>query len=289
MSEKYYIIKSNLIFNNKNYDKYYYVNISSSKKEDNILVGGLNIKCVHIIINKRKNIGLLELVQHHEKCSFFETLKDGNETVNLVKNSLFFVANLYPDVSKYELIDNSFITCKNGKRISLADLHFVKYGKTWYENKFGAILTNQKKSTVNLTKSGILKNLDSKIEIPFEDFIKEYHDEDFFDNQKNINIIKKIYKPDITLKEYLNYFFKNKYDCSYYQYVFSKFIGTPLQGLEWIIEKNTIENYDVNPIIIETEKITKHTNLKILHNNLEKIKRKEDKKKGGGIFNNGYC
>ena len=54
MSEKYYIIKSNLSFNNKSYDKYYYANISASKKEDNILVGGLNIKCVHIIINKKK-------------------------------------------------------------------------------------------------------------------------------------------------------------------------------------------------------------------------------------------
>ena len=288
MSDKYYIIKSNLNFNDKSYNKYYYVNISSSKKEDNILIGGLNIKCVHIIINKRKNIGLLELVQHHERCSFFETLKDGNETVDLVKNSLFLATNLYPDVSKYELTDNSFITCKNGKRISLADLYFVKYGKTWYEDKFGVIPSNLYKDSIEFNKSIINKRLNSKIEIPFEDFIKEYHDEDFFDNQKNINIIKKIYKPDITLKEYLSYFFKNKYDCRYYQYIFSKFIGNLLQGLEWIIEKNTIENYYVNPIIIETEKIIKHTDLKLLHNKLEKIKRKEDKKKGGGIFNNGY-
>jgi len=289
MSEKYYIIKSNLNFNNKSYDKYYYVNISSSKKEDNILVGGLNIKCVHIIINNKKKTALLELVQHHEKCSFFETLKDGIETVDLVKNSLSFVANLYQDISKYELVDNSFISCKNGKRISLADLQFVKYGKTWYENKFGSVPSEVSKDFIDSNKNIIINRLNKKINLSYEEFIKEYHDEDFFDNQKNINVIKKIYNPDITLKEYLNYFFKNKYDCRYYQYVFSKFIGTSLQGLEWIIEKNTIENYDVNPIIIETEKITKHTDLKLLHNKLEKIKRKEDKKKGGGIFNNGYC
>ena len=289
MTEKYYIIKSKLYFNNKSYNKYYYVNILSTNKEDTILVGGLNIKCVNIIINKRKNIGLLELVQNHEKCSFFETLKDGNETVDIVKNSLFLAAKLYPDVSKYELIDNSFIKCKNGKRISLADLHFVKYRKTWYESKFDAILTKQRESTVNFTKTGILKNLNSKIDIPFEDFIKEYYNEDFFDNQKNMNVIKNIYHPNITLQEYFNYFFNNKYDCRYYQYVFSKFIGTSLQGLEWIIEKNTIEKYDVNPIIIDTQKITKHTDVKLLHHKLEKIKRREDKQKGGGIYNNGYC
>jgi hypothetical protein len=289
MSNKYYILKSNLNFNNKSYNKYYYVNISITKKEDTILIGGLNIKCVQIIINKKYNTGLLELVQHHEKCSFFETLKEGNETVNLVKNSLFFVASLYPEISKYEFIDNSFITCKNGKRISLADLHFVKYGETWYENKFGAILTKQRKSIVNSTKNEIIKILNSKIEIPIEDFIKEYYGKDFYENQNKLNIIKNIYNPDITLKEYLNYFFRNKYDCVYYQYVFSKFIGNSLQGLEWIIEKKIIENYDLNTIIIESEKITKHTNLKLLYNKLEKIKIKEDKKKGGGIFNNGYC
>lgn len=289
MSEKYYIIKSNLNFNNKIYNKYYYANISFSKKEDNILVGGLNIKCIHIIINKKKNTGLLELVQHHERCSFFETLKDGNETIDLVKNSLFLAANLYPEVSKYELIDNSFILCKNGKRISLADLYFVKYGKTWYENKFGALPSKVSKEFIDSNKNIIINRLNKKIILSYDQFIKEYFDEDFFENQKNINIIKKIYKPDITLKEYLNYFFKNKYDCRYYQYIFSKFIGSPLQGLEWIIEKNTIQNYDINSIIIETEKITKHINLKLLHNNLEKIKKKDDKKKGGGIFNNGYC
>ena len=54
MTEKYYILKSNLNFNNKSFSKYYYVNLSSTKKEDTILVGCLNIKCVNIIINNKK-------------------------------------------------------------------------------------------------------------------------------------------------------------------------------------------------------------------------------------------
>jgi MoaA/NifB/PqqE/SkfB family radical SAM enzyme len=36
------------------------------------------------------------------------------------------------------------------------------------------------------------------------------------------------------------------------------------------VEKNIIDNYDVNQIIISSEKITKHTDLEILHNKLEK-------------------
>ena len=103
-----------------------------------------------------------------------------------------------------------------------------------------------------------------------------------------MNVIKNIYKPNILLKEYFNNLFQKKYDCRYYQYIFSKLIGNSLLGTNWIIEKSIIDNYDVNQIIISSEKITKHTDLELLHHKLEKIKRREDLKKGGGIYNNGY-
>jgi hypothetical protein len=286
MSEKYYIIKSNLNYNNKKYSKYYYVNVFSKKNEDTILVGGLNIKCVNIIINKKRNKGILELVQHHEKCSFFDTLKDGFEMTDLVKNSLYFTMYMYPDVLSYELVDNSFIPCKNGKRISLADLQFVKYGKTWYENKFGAVSKN--KNVINFIKKNIIEKLNKKINLSYDQFIKEYYDEDFFANSKNINLIKITYKSENTFNEYLNYFFKNKLDCIFYQYIFQEYIGNLLQGNEWIIEKSIIENYNINAIIIDTGKIRNHKNLDLLYKKLEIIKKKEDEKKGGGVFSRGY-
>ena len=286
MSEKYYVIKSNLNYNNKKYSKYYYVNVFSKKNEDTILVGGLNIKCVNIIINKKRNKGILELVQHHEKCAFFDTLKDGFEMTDLVKNSLYFAMYTYPDVLSYELVDNSFISCKNGKRISLADLQFVKYGKTWYENKFGAVSKNKK--VINFIKKNITEKLNKKINLSYDQFIKEYYDEDFFANSKNINLIKNTYKSENTFNEYLNYFFKNKLDCIFYQYIFQEYIGNLLQGNEWIIEKSIIENYDINAIIIDTGKIRNHKNLDILYKKLEIIKKKENEKKGGGVFSRGY-
>ena len=286
MSEKYYVIKSNLNYNNKKYSKYYYINVFSKKNEDTILVGGLNIKCVNIIINKKRNKGILELVQYHEKCAFFDTLKDGFEMTDLVKNSLYFAMYTYPDVLNYELVDNSFISCKNGKRISLADLQFVKYGKTWYENKFGAVSKNKK--VINFIKKNIIEKLNKKINLSYDQFIKEYYDENFFANNKNINLIKNTYKSENTFNEYLNYFFKNNLNCIFYQYIFQEYIGNLLQGNEWIIEKSIIENYDINAIIIDTGKIRNHKNLDILYKKLEIIKKKEDEKKGGGVFSRGY-
>jgi hypothetical protein len=286
MPDKFYVIKSSINYKNKEYFKYYYVNILSNKKENIILIGGLNIKCININIDKKINNGILELVQYHEKCSFFETLQEGFEMVNLVKNSLYFAIYTYPDIINYELVDNSFIACKNGKRVSLADLYFVKYGKTWYENKFGAIPKN--KEIIDFIKKNILNKINKKINLPFDKFMKEYYNEDFFERDKNKIIIKNAYKPENTYYEYLNYFFQNNFDCIYYQHIFQKYIGQSLQNTEWIIEKKIIENYDINSIIIDTGKIKNHKNLNILHKKLQIIKKKENEKRGGAIFLRGY-
>ena len=99
--ETYYIIKSKI----NDIIKYYYVNILTNKDEYNILIGGIKIKCVNIIIDKERKTGLLELLQHHFKCSLFSDLEKGTEVIDLLKNSLNFVIIKYPFVKYIELID----------------------------------------------------------------------------------------------------------------------------------------------------------------------------------------
>ena len=106
MLESYYIIKSLIEDNNK----YYYVNITETKYEYNILVGGIKMKCVNIIIDKKREVALLELVQHHNKCSL------NDETEDLLKNSLYFCIIQFPNIKYFEFIDNSFILCNNKKK-----------------------------------------------------------------------------------------------------------------------------------------------------------------------------
>lgn len=275
--ESYYIIKSTL----NNNTKYYYVNISESDYEYNILIGGIKIKCVNIIINKKRNVALLELFQHHQKCSLFSDLEKGDEVKDLLRNSLYFIISKYPVLKYIELIDNSFIICKNKKRISLPDLTFVKYNKTWYEKYFNAIPSKNSKDNIKIIKKQILKNINKKIKLTLDDFINEYYTDSIFQKQNMINIIKNMYFKNIIFKDFLDKI--EDYDCIFYENIFNKKIGSLLQGTEWIIKIKTIQEYNITSEIINTEKIKNNDNLNILFKKLKNLNIKELTQKGGNF------
>jgi hypothetical protein len=275
--ESYYIIKSTL----NNNTKYYYVNISESDYEYNILIGGIKIKCVNIIINKKRNVALLELFQHHQKCSLFSDLEKGDEVKDLLRNSLHFIISKYPALKYIELIDNSFIICKNKKRISLPDLTFVKYNKTWYEKYFNAIPSKNSKDNIKIIKKQILKNINKKIKLTLDDFINEYYTDSIFQKQNMINIIKNMYFKNIIFKDFLDKI--EDYDCIFYENIFNKKIGSLLQGTEWIIKIKTIQEYNITCEIIHTEKIKNNDNLNILFKKLKNLNIKELNQKGGNF------
>ena len=279
--DKFYIIKSKI--NNK--DKYYYVNVSDNEFEYNILIGGIKIKCVNIIIDKERKTGLLELLQHHFKCSLFSDLEKGTEVIDLLKNSLNFVIIKYPFVKYIELIDNSFILCKNKKKISLPDISFSKYNETWYEKYFSAIPSYSSKNNIKILKKLILKNLNKKLKLNYEQFIIEYYTEPLFKKNNILDIIKNIYIKNMILKDFIDKL--QDYDCIFYEKIFNKIIGNLLQGTEWIIKINSIKNYDINSEIIKIDKIKENTDLNILFRKLTKLNNKEIKKQGGNVYKDG--
>ena len=269
-----YIIKSKI----DNYIKCYYVNVSETETEYNILIGRLKIKCVNIIINKTNNIAILELLQHHFKCSLFSDLKKGDEIIDLLKNSLFFVTSKY-HVKYFELVDNSFILCKNKKRISLPDLSFVKYNKTWYEQYFNAIPDENSKDDIIMIRKRIIKKLNKKLKMNYNDFINKYYTE-IIKKNNIINVIKDSYNKDIIFKDFLDKL--QEYDCVFYEKVFNDFIGNLLQGTKWIISIKTVKTYNINSDIISTDKIKDNDDLNILFKKLTKLK--EQNQKGGNIY-----
>lgn len=276
--ESYYIIKSKI----SNYVKYYYVNVYETEHEYNILIGGLKIKCINIIINKKNNIAILELVQHHLKCSLFSDLKKGDEVIDLLKNSLLFVISKYPEIKYFELIDNSFILCKNKKRISLPDLTFVKYNKTWYEQNFEAIPSKNSKDDIIMIKERIIKKLDKKLKMNYDDFINKYYVDPIFQKNNIINIIKNSYNKNMIFKDFLDKL--KEYDCIFYEKIFNDFIGTLLQGTKWIISIKTVKTYNINSQIINTEKMKENDDLNKLFTKLTKLNIKEENQKGGNVY-----
>lgn len=109
-----------------------------------IQLGGQKKSCVYILIYRQaddddQSEAQLEGISYYEKCSLKGDLKAGTGTVIMLKTALAFTTQLFPHIKSLRLKDNSTITCMNKKKISLACTHFVKYGKTWYQDKYNAL------------------------------------------------------------------------------------------------------------------------------------------------------
>ena len=62
-----------------------------------------------------------------------------------------------------------------------------------------------------------------------------------------------------------------EYDCVFYEKIFNDFIGNLLQGTKWIISIKTVNKYNINSDIINTDKIKDNDNLNILFKKLTKL------------------
>lgn len=275
MTNKYYIITSKI----SDKIKKFYVSISYDDKIDTILIGGIKKQCIRIFTNKDQDTAQLNLVEYHKKCVIFEELKEGSDIRYLVQAALLFVIKKYHEIKQFEIQDNSMITCTNKQKIPLSILYFIKYNKTWYEKYFDAESEKYYQKIIESDKKVIIDILNDKFKLSMDNFIKKYY------NQFNdVNKIKSVYKKDITIGNYLKYFFDNKLDCSYYSNIINDIFRNLLFGKVWFIKKEKIllypEKYGINIKIINSKKL-KLNNLKL--NNLKLNKLILTEQKGGSI------
>ena len=277
MKNMYYVIKTYL----DNKEKFYYVKIRSHKHYDEIDFGGLRKNCLEAIVYRELNKGDIKMIQNHKDCSLYDTLKHGDETINFLQNCVSFLFYYYENMEYLELTDNSFIYCKEGK-LSLPDYYTIKYGYTWYESYLDVIPSVESKEFVKLTKKLYKKNLNKKINLSLDQFLRNYYLQ-YLNNPKDIKIISDLYEKNITFKEYLEKLFEKKIDCYYYIPIFNKIIGSKLNSIDWIIKKKSIEKYKINSIFQKIDKNIEHTNLEKLKRKILKIEKEEEIKKGGNL------
>jgi hypothetical protein len=280
MKEHYYLINSTIKYKDRKYKKTYYATITKTKKEDTVIIGGVTIKCVVITVDNKNNIAILQTVQHCTECSFFDKLKKGVETINMIQSALKMIIAMYPNISEIEFADNSFIQCNNGKRISLPEFYYIKYGKTWYEKHFNTTLNSKYPKYIN-AKQLVDDSASNKINLSKNEFMEKYYNNL---SGNKLGLIEKCYKPGVSVKEFIISISNNNIDCKYYQDVFEKNILTILHGSQWIISKETIELYPTKSTILEMEKINKHNDLVQLKENIDKIIKNEEIMKGGYLF-----
>jgi hypothetical protein len=275
MVEKYYLIKSSIT--NKNY---YVSCIKEEKRRYKITIGGIKNRCVLLLLDLEFKNGAIQSIDYNPKCVIqSEKLKRGAEMIDLIKCSLTFAIKKFPQIEYYSLTDDSEILCNNKERISLANLYYCKYGKTWYQKELDAKEEEHSKNLIDIRREFIDKTLKMKFNMNYNDFINIYYKKDF--NSNILDEIKKIFRTNISLKDFLEYFFKNNIDCKYYYSVINKIIGDGLRGTDWMINKERINSYSVKMKIIKLDNSIKfNNNLPILLNKL-KVKRRTN---GGALY-----
>ena len=88
----------------------------------------------------------------------------------LLKAALWFTLQLYPSIKIFELEDDSNIYCiKKSKsyKLSLAYDYILKYGQTWYEKKFHAVLPDIMMRDYKKSQDILSAPL-----VPFEEIVK---------------------------------------------------------------------------------------------------------------------
>lgn len=119
----------------------------------------------------------------------------------------------------------------------------------------------------------------------YDNFINKYYTDPIFKKNNIINVIKDSYNKNIIFKDFLDKL--QEYDCVFYEKVFNDFIDNLLQGTKWIISIKTVNKYNINSDIINTNKIKDNDDLNILFKKLTKLNIKEQNQKGGNIYNGG--
>lgn len=268
-NNKYFILESSIKNkNNKIIKKKYYATIINNFNDDEFIIniGGLKNICIIINIPNNSTEAIITDISFHKKCSINSLLKKKIDMIQLINCSLIFTIYNFPNIISFILSDNSYIECNNGYRFSLAMLYFLKYKKTWYEKNFNAIPKNREE--INKIKINIENNLDIRLELSPEDFIKN-----FYYKYKNdtifINNILEVYEKNMSLKSFLDKIIK--YDCSYYIDLINLFIKDSFFGKIWKINKNVVSNININCNLIKLDKsLTYHKSI----NKLSAIERR---------------
>ena len=131
--------------------------------------GGSKV-CVFFSVYKDdedKDFPNMDGVGSDKHCDVHNTLHNKEGTILMIKSSLIFLLWRFPYIKHVQFLDTSKKECANKVYVDLATFHFAKYGKTWYQDHFGA--TPLRKNYLNYLKiSSLVSHEDSSMHVHIE-------------------------------------------------------------------------------------------------------------------------
>ena len=147
LTETYYIITI------KNRQFYYKESIFEINNKKNITasLGGDTTYCVVVAIYEdNPTVAYIDIVEYDSRCAKDILLEHKDGTFDLVTTALWTIHTRFPSIKVFTLKDDSHILCEEGSKkykLNLACESILKYGKTWYQYRFNATLSDSLLST----------------------------------------------------------------------------------------------------------------------------------------------
>ena len=150
---------------------------------------GKKYECVIAFIDKQSpNLVWLEFFSYYKNCNVNKDLIHGEGTFNMMTTFIKYIKQKHPEIQVIKLSDKAEFICSDTK-ISLYKLYMLKYGKSFYEKKFGFILDNTNhQETIVIHKKNIINSASIRIDKEF--IIKEL--------QKILELKKTLFKFYLT-------------------------------------------------------------------------------------------
>jgi hypothetical protein len=116
-----------------------------------LFIGGHNVYCIEAMLYKKDSIfvkrlnypahvGLLTQVYYNINCSLEKNFQKGVDTMRILHVLCAYIRKHYPYVTILSFTDASYKTCDNNIDVELAEMTFLRTGKTWYEKNYSAYL-----------------------------------------------------------------------------------------------------------------------------------------------------
>lgn len=100
----------------------------------NIYIGDIPSYKKCVILNIVDNIIVIENVSHYLFASMFKPRsRNKNSTSVILRASIEFAHQLFPQTTLLQVEDHSYIFDRSGKCTNLANQCYLLYGKTWYQ------------------------------------------------------------------------------------------------------------------------------------------------------------
>lgn len=110
-----------------------------------IYIGSENTYCIDAQLYKDGkgqiiDTGILNKIRWDAECSLDSIFEQSEDTIMILQLLMTYIKETYPVIKKMWFTDLSTKKCDNNVSVNLAAMKFFTVGKTWYEDRFDAII-----------------------------------------------------------------------------------------------------------------------------------------------------